>query len=351
MSARVGQILLPQRLFTGKLSGWLQVLEQKFAVQEYDPSRLDPRYFRILSEEPGVELFIFPAAFTLNTDWISPGFQGALGSIATGNDHVHLDGLSKRGIRFYHAPGCNAASVAEFCAGVWALLFGSVEELCAQHLGIVGYGRIGRLLGRIAAAVGMPFTYYDPLLESVDRSALRRATIISFHVPLTDEGPFATRGMLNEEYLKDLTSCRYLINTSRGKIWTDEGLAAAEGMDLCFDVFPIEPPAHLYGCRHVSPHVAGYNASARQKGLAMVLDAFLKDRGEKVTWPQVATEPTDFSGFTAPGLEDSLLRANPANFSPRRAAYPLRGDIFDLRLDSLSHTSRWLARKVRDALG
>ncbi|MBE7438105.1 MAG: hypothetical protein HS115_06575 [Spirochaetales bacterium] len=349
MARNPGRIIAPQLLWEGEVAAWRSLLERFYHVEDYDPARLNANYFRELSGR-GADLLIFPAAFSLQTEWIAPGFQGALGSVSTGTDHINRLELKERGISFFHAPGCNAASVAEFCAGLLALLFPEVEDLRTQHLGIVGYGRIGQLLGQIARAAELPFSFYDPFLGDPDIGVLKEATLISFHVPLTRDGPFPTQGMVTSRYIEQLRSCRTIINTARGGIWTEDGLASAAHLDLCFDVFPVEPPGHLYGCRYASPHVAGYNASARHRGLQMVLDAFLSTKGQCISWPPLRSRATEFSGFTAPAVEDALLRTDPGQFARRRAEYPWRGDIFDLRLESLSPNGRFLAERVRDAL-
>lgn len=127
--------------------------------------------------------------------------------------------------------------------------------LAGRTLGILGYGRHGRPVARLAEAFGMKVVAWarDPAQVShVDEFGVTRlpleellgtADIVSVHLRLADE----VRGLLNTERLAHMKQGAYLINTSRGAIVDEAALVAAlqsgqlAGAGL--DVFVVEPLA------------------------------------------------------------------------------------------------------------
>ena len=123
----------------------------------------------------------------------------------------------------------------------------SVSRLSHATLGLVGLGRIGRHVARKAQALGIEVIAYDPYagaggVESVELvgldALLRRADVVSLHVPLTPE----TRHMIDVSRMKPGA---LLINIGRGGLVDEDALAAA----LCsghlagaaLDVTEVEP--------------------------------------------------------------------------------------------------------------
>lgn len=105
-------------------------------------------------------------------------------------------------------------------------------ELAGKTLGIIGFGRIGRAVGRIAAAFGMEVLAYSrsqtPEGAAIGRyvdldTLLREADVISLHCPLTPQ----TTGIINRDTIGKMKSGAILLNTSRGAAIVEEDLAAA----------------------------------------------------------------------------------------------------------------------------
>ncbi len=159
----------------------------------------------------------------------------------------------------------------------WALDFMLGSDLRGKQLGIVGLGRIGSAVARRAAAFGMRVAYatlpgappaatsgfaalgFDELLASSD--------VVSLHVPLTPE----TRGLIDRTALARMRRSAYLVNTSRGPVVDEEGLAWAlrEGLiaGAALDVFEREPLVHpdLVGIENVllAPHLGSATIETR----------------------------------------------------------------------------------------
>lgn len=152
-------------------------------------------------------------------------------------------------------------------------------ELEGATIGIVGYGRIGQAVAKLARAFGMnviatqrsgeigkgegvEFLPLDTLLE--------RSDVISLHCPLTPE----THQLMNADRLRLMKPTAFLINTSRGPLVDELALAAAlnngqiGGAGL--DVLEVEPPRSensLFTAKncYITPHIAWATHSARSR--------------------------------------------------------------------------------------
>lgn len=154
------------------------------------------------------------------------------------------------------------------------------EELFGKTLLIVGFGRIGRHLARMAAVFGMEVVVHDPFLEpeqiGMDEvvfqpeltSALKSADFVSVHVPKTD-GP-----ILGAEELKILKSSAIVINTARGGVIDEsaliEALSSGHLAGAGMDVFEQEPPLIGHPLSQLdqvvlTPHSAGMTRECAER--------------------------------------------------------------------------------------
>ena len=134
--------------------------------------------------------------------------------------------------------------------GEWPLVLG--RTLTGKRLGILGLGRVGGEVARIAQAFGMEVSAWGPTLTS-ERAAragvtfmelddlLRGCDVVSVHLTLSDQ----SRGLLDERRLRLIGPDSWLVNTSRGAIVNEAALARvlAEGAlgGAALDVFTLEP--------------------------------------------------------------------------------------------------------------
>lgn len=108
--------------------------------------------------------------------------------------------------------------------------FGGERMLSRMGLGIVGLGRIGRMVAKCGRAFGMDVHYFDPYVPEGDREGLSRvrslkdllrlSDIVTLHVPLNAE----TTGMIKKETFECFRPGAYLINTARAEVVDREGL-------------------------------------------------------------------------------------------------------------------------------
>lgn len=135
--------------------------------------------------------------------------------------------------------------------GPWQISVG--EDLCGKRLGLIGLGKIGSKMARIAQAFGMEVMAWSQNLTTerteplgVQKAAsleelLQNSDYVSIHLVLSDR----TRNLITLRELEHMKPSAYLINTSRGSIVNQDdlihalkkGLIAGAGLD----VFEIEP--------------------------------------------------------------------------------------------------------------
>lgn len=155
----------------------------------------------------------------------------------------------------------------------------SLVELDRLTIGLVGYGRIGRAVGELAAAFGMRVISYAPRSPKEISSHVQfvglddlfvRSDVISLHCPLTPE----TKHLVNAERLAQMKRTAFLINTSRGPLIDEQALADALNEEriagAALDVLAVEPPRPdnpLLNAKNciVTPHIAWATRAARAR--------------------------------------------------------------------------------------
>jgi D-3-phosphoglycerate dehydrogenase len=247
----------------------------------------------------------------------------AVGSV--GMDSLDLPYLYSRGLKVFNAAGGNRNAVAELAVGnaiallrqthkanadlhkgIWPAMFQRPEgfELWHKTVGIVGLGDIGSLAARLFLAFETTVIAYDPYVRYVYDATLhqtpaveivkldellRRADIITVHVPLSDE----TFHMFSAEQFKRMKPSAYFMNYSRGKVVDEPALAdALETQQIAgaaIDVFEVEPAndSVLLGLPNciVTPHIAGVPREAmRRLGMTVaqrIIDELTSSSGEE----------------------------------------------------------------------
>lgn len=280
-------------------------LEASFALDLHD-SELPPSREELLARAAGRDGLV-----TMLTDRVDPELLDAAGprlrivaNYAVGLDNVDLEACRARGVTVSNTPDVLTEATAEMTLAlllaltrrvaegdrvvrrrepwIWAPTFMLGRGLPGLTLGVIGFGRIGREVARLAGAHGMRVIHTgETSLEEV----LAAADVVSLHVPLTPE----TRGLIGRRELELMKPSAYLVNTARGPVVDEAALADAltEGRiaGAALDVFEREPEVEeaLLGMENVVlvPHLASATHAAREAmGMLCVeaLRAVLLDR-------------------------------------------------------------------------
>lgn len=288
---------------------------------------------------PGREEFLARAApclglLTLLTDRIDEALLDAcprlkaVSNYAVGYDNVDVAACTRRGVAVTNTPGVLTDATAELTL---ALLFAAARRiaegdrivragrfqgwspsLClgtdihGKTLGLVGAGRIGRAVGRRAAALGMHLLYAErnPVPEFERETAaqhlpldelLRRSDFVSIHVPLTEE----TRRLIGRRELALMKPQSILLNTARGPIVDEKALAEAlssgrlraAGLDVYEDEPDVDPALLELDNVVLLPHVGSATEETRDAmGLLAatnLLDALEGRRPKHLVNPEV----------------------------------------------------------------
>jgi D-3-phosphoglycerate dehydrogenase len=219
----------------------------------------------------------------------------------TGTDNVPVDAATRLGIVVANTPEATMHQVAEHAIG---LLFAVIRQIAAQDrlvrqgiwdryrawpdwhlagqtLGLVGFGRIARLVARKASALDLTLIACDPVVEAsffeehgVQKVSLEdllvRSDFVSIHVPLSER----TRHLIGEPQLRLMKSRSVLINTARGEIIDQPALVRALSEKWIraagLDVLETEPPARddpILSLDNVvlTPHIASYSDLFHQR--------------------------------------------------------------------------------------
>ncbi|MGB0450220.1 MAG: 4-phosphoerythronate dehydrogenase [Porticoccaceae bacterium] len=225
-----------------------------------------------------------------------------VGSATIGTDHVDQAYLKEQGIRFAHAPGCNANAVVQYDLSVLSNLQPNWQN-CT--VGIVGCGNVGGRLYRTLKSLGVKCRVYDPFLsveqipDLVDFNAVLATDIICVHTPLTTDGPFPTKHLFNGEVLASLPENTLLINAGRGPV-IDNGallnlLESGSKLSVALDVWEPEPNINVQLLNQVllgTPHIAGYSREGKIRGTEMLAEDFFLWRDGAAVERGIADEGT-----------------------------------------------------------
>ena len=249
-----------------------------------------------------------------------------IGILATGYNVVDIAAAKKRGIAVCNVPGYSTMAVAQM---TFALLLemsqqvglhsaavyqgrwernpdfcfwdAPLTELAGKTFGIIGYGAIGKAVGRIAQAFGMQLLVTARTEKPVPEAAeyvsldelLRRSDIVSLHCPQTAENA----GMIGQAALEKMKEGAILLNTARGGLIDEAAVADAlkkgklafYGADVVSrePILPENPLLTAPNC-FLTPHIAWAPTQTRQRLhriAAENLRAFLAGQPQNVVNP------------------------------------------------------------------
>lgn len=234
-------------------------LEELGDLTVYDRTVFDRSNDNLIIERIGDAQIVFTNKTPLPREVLSkvPNVK-YIGVLATGYNIVDIEAAKELGITVTNIPTYGTDSVAqmvfahllEICHHVaahsdavkngewtnnvdWCFWKYPLIELAGKTMGIIGYGRIGQAVGRVAQAFGMKVLANDKYpnkdlesdtLKYVELDELlANSDVISLHCPLFEEN----KGMINKDSIAKMKDGVIIINTSRGPLIVEDDLAEA----------------------------------------------------------------------------------------------------------------------------
>ena len=272
-------------------------------------SELDPK--GLLNEIEKYDALVIRSRTKVTKEVIKKGKNlKVIGRAGVGVDNIDVPEATKRKIPVVNAPGGATVSVAELTFahmlslarnlsksdktmknGEWEKKTLKGTELCDKTLGLIGSGRIGTEVGKMAIAFGMKVIVYDPYLskETAEKhsfeladldSLLKNSDFISIHTPLTDE----TKKMIDEKEFKKMKNTAFIVNCARGGIIDENALynSLKEGKirGAALDVYENEPPKNspLLTLDNIvfTPHIGASTKEAQIRAGTITAEQVLK---------------------------------------------------------------------------
>jgi D-3-phosphoglycerate dehydrogenase len=232
-----------------------------------------------------------------------------VGRAGIGVDNIDVRAATMKGIVVMNTPAANSVATAEQAmalmlalsrhtapahasleAGEWRRSAFVGVQLYQKTLGIVGFGRIGRLVAERAQAFGMEVIAYDPFVsEETGRQLgvslldldelLNRSDYVTMHTAPTPE----TEKMIDAQTIAQMKDGVRFINAARGRLVDEAALAQAlqEGKlaGVAVDVYSVEPPVDnpLIGLSNVlhTPHLGASTREAQRDVATQIVDQIL----------------------------------------------------------------------------
>jgi len=234
-----------------------------------------------------------------------------IGMLSTGFNVVDVSAARERGIPVSNVPSYGTDVVAQFAIALLleichhighhsdAVAEGRWEnnpdycfwdylliELAGKTMGIIGFGRIGQAVGKIAAAMGMKIIAYDKQINDAGNAIARYVTmdellsqsdVISLHCPLLP----STQGIINKDTIGRMKNGVIIINNSRGQLIVEQDLAEAlnsnkvyaAGVDVV-SAEPIKKGNPLLGAKNcfITPHISWAAKESRSRLMNIAVD-------------------------------------------------------------------------------
>jgi D-3-phosphoglycerate dehydrogenase / 2-oxoglutarate reductase len=234
-----------------------------------------------------------------------------IGRAGVGVDNIDVKAATARGIVVMNAPDGNTITTAEHTIALLVAMARNVPqahaklqqgewdkkahvgvELNGKTLGVIGLGRIGKHVARIAKGFGMKVVAYDPFTSAEQAKELgietaslddvfAAADFLTIHTPVTDD----TRGLIGTEAFAKMKRGVRLVNCARGGLVDenallkaiDEGKVAAAALDV-FATEPLPPDSPLLGNPKIitTPHL-GASTTEAQEGVALTVAEQMRD--------------------------------------------------------------------------
>jgi len=242
-----------------------------------------------------------------------------IGRCGVGVDNIDLQAAKENEITVVNAPEATTISVAEFTMGFIFSLAREIPradagmkkgewlkksligiEIDKKFLGIIGYGRIGSTVGKMAVSAGMRIKPFDPFLTPESSwvnggellpfdEVIKKSDFITIHTPLTE----TTRNLIDGEAISKMKDGVFIICAARGGIIDEnallDGLNSGKVAGAALDVYVNEPPINRELIDHpkviATPHIGGQTADAQKQASIDIASEVLRAlKGENLQW-------------------------------------------------------------------
>ncbi|MGK6349915.1 NAD(P)-dependent oxidoreductase [Parapedobacter sp. DT-150] len=276
---------------------------------DYQPAIGKEETLGIISQYTGL---VIRSKFRVDAPFLdaAPGLR-FIARGGAGMDNIDEAYALEKGITLLNAPEGNRDAVGEHLIGMLLSLMNNLNranlevknglwlreknrglELGGRTVALIGYGNNGQAMARKLSGFGVSVIAYDKYktgfsdvyaTEVSMEEVVRRADVLSLHIPLTHE----TRGLIDDEYLFHFRKPIFFLNGARGEIVNIPAVLKAldEGRVLgaAFDVLPVEKfpdlakqpwfaPLITHEKIMLSPHVAGWSVESYFKIADVLVD-------------------------------------------------------------------------------
>lgn len=342
-------------------------------LQEFDDVAVDVKtglgHDQLLEIIPDYDALIVRSGTKVTADLLAAAKRlRVVGRAGVGVDNIDVRAASMNGIVVMNTPGANSMATAELTlalmlaagrnipqahaslkSGEWRRGDFVGTQLHGKTLGVIGFGRVGKLVAERAKAFGMDVLVYDPaIMEETARELgvllvelddlLAESDYVTLHAALLP----ATTSLINAEAIARMKDGAILINAARGKLVDEHALAdslrSGKLTAAAVDVYSAEPPAAdhpLIGLPNVvhTPHLGASTREAeRDVGIQIVNQVVSALRGTDFSYS--VNMPFDVEGDFAAikpylDLAETLgrLHAGLADKPVKRIEIEVHGDV------------------------
>ncbi len=223
-----------------------------------------------------------------------------------GLDNIDLEYAAEKNVRVENTPEASTNAVAELVVGHILAIYRSIpradgemkkgnwikgelegREIMDKTVGIVGFGRIGRRVGKYLSGFGAKILAFDEYIseEEIKSAGARPVTfdeivnksdIVTVHVPVNPE----TEDMFSKDEFKQMKDSAIIVNCSRGGIVSEqeivEALDAGEIAGAGVDTYVEEPPGDIPFTAHqkvvATPHLGATTSEAQERIASLVIE-------------------------------------------------------------------------------
>tara|TARA_X000001382_G_scaffold130943_1_gene128044 strand:+ start:1232 stop:2167 length:936 start_codon:yes stop_codon:yes gene_type:complete len=300
------------------LDGVYESLESNKNITDlyYEPNVTKEELNKLLIKTAAYYLFTNPNKqnFILDEDVLKYTNVKVINTASTGLNHIDLDYCNSNNIEVWSLKEDyklinDLPSTSELAFGLMMSLLRKIpsgfdhvkkggwdyepfvgHQVKGKTIGVVGYGRLGKIMCRLFDGWGVNLLGYDPnVFVTTARGVpmddlLKESDVVFLHVHVTDD----TRGMVDGEFLSKMKKGSYLINTSRGELVDEDSIIKSigdghlhgYGTDVITDEFGDFEKSKLVEMSRfsdkiiITPHVGGMTIEGQTKAYQWAVDKF-----------------------------------------------------------------------------